>query len=238
MEYCKKCGAYIPIDETKCPACGYDPAEEARQAQQAAAAAAQQAQAEAEREKQEAESFAAQEKKREEEARRRAQEQRAREQRKTGQSGPYQTQYTSQRTGQSGAAQGQSASERTGWTPPWSQSSESSRTGSYDYERMRARAQESVQNQRLSVLSYLGPLLVIPMVLRNKDDFARYHSNQGLALLLATGVGNMAAAILGSGFLGAAVEIFGIYCTVKGIMNVVNGKKEPLPLIGGIKLFK
>ena len=118
MEYCKKCGAYIPIDETKCPACGYDPAEEARQAQQAAAAAAQQAQAEAEREKQEAESFAAQEKKREEEARRRAQEQRAREQRKTGQSGPYQTQYTSQRTGQSGAAQGQSARMAAADSPP------------------------------------------------------------------------------------------------------------------------
>ena len=30
MAYCKKCGAYIPIGDTACPACGYDPEEEAR----------------------------------------------------------------------------------------------------------------------------------------------------------------------------------------------------------------
>jgi hypothetical protein len=28
MRYCQKCGAYIPIDETACPACGYDTAKE------------------------------------------------------------------------------------------------------------------------------------------------------------------------------------------------------------------
>ena len=240
MAYCKKCGAYIPIDETTCPACGYDPYEEARQAREAAAAA-QQAQEEAERKKKEADSFAAQEKKREEEARRRAEEQRARQQQKTGQSsGAYQTQYTSQRTGQSSAAQGQYASQRTGstWSPPWSEGSTSSQSSTYDYERMRTRAQESVQNQRLSVLSYIWPLAIIPLVLRNKDDFARYHSNQGLVLLLAMGLGSTVAGIFGSGFLAAVVELFGLYCTVKGIINVIRGKKEPLPLIGGIKLLK
>ena len=35
MAYCKKCGAYIPIGDTACPACGYDPEEEARQAKEA-----------------------------------------------------------------------------------------------------------------------------------------------------------------------------------------------------------
>ena len=42
MAYCKKCGAYIPIDETACPACGYDPEEEARQAKEAEEAAKRQ----------------------------------------------------------------------------------------------------------------------------------------------------------------------------------------------------
>jgi len=28
MSYCEKCGAYIPMDDTACPACGYDPEKE------------------------------------------------------------------------------------------------------------------------------------------------------------------------------------------------------------------
>ena len=54
MAFCKKCGAYIPIDETACPACGYDPEEEARKAAEAEAAA-KRAEEEARRKKQEAE---------------------------------------------------------------------------------------------------------------------------------------------------------------------------------------
>ena len=244
MAFCKKCGAYIPIDETACPACGYDPEEEARKAAEAEAAA-KRAEEEARRKKQEAENWAAQERRREEEARRRA-EQRARQQQSSQSSGAYQSQYTYQRTGQSGAAQGQYASERTGntWTPPWSQSGRqtaresASRQTEYDDDAMRTKARESVENQRLSVLSYIWPLAVIPLVMRNKDDFARYHSNQGLVLLMAMGLGSVAASVIGSGALGGIVELYGLFCTVKGISNVLRGKKEPLPFIGGIKLLK
>ena len=35
MAFCEKCGAYIPIGETECPACGYDPEAEARKAKEA-----------------------------------------------------------------------------------------------------------------------------------------------------------------------------------------------------------
>ena len=34
MAYSKKCGAYIPMGETACPACGYDPEAEERQARE------------------------------------------------------------------------------------------------------------------------------------------------------------------------------------------------------------
>ena len=35
MAFCDKCGAYIPIGETACPACGFDPEEEIRKAKEA-----------------------------------------------------------------------------------------------------------------------------------------------------------------------------------------------------------
>ena len=57
MAYCKKCGAYIPIDETACPACGYDPEEEARQAREAEEAAKRALEAEKAEVLREAENF-------------------------------------------------------------------------------------------------------------------------------------------------------------------------------------
>ena len=40
MSFCDKCGAYVPIGDTVCPACGYDPEAEAKKAAEAAAALA------------------------------------------------------------------------------------------------------------------------------------------------------------------------------------------------------
>ena len=101
---------------------------------------------------------------------------------------------------------------------------------------MRDQAKASVDNQKLSVLSYLGPLVFIPMFARSNDDFARYHTNQGLVLFLANAALGIVAG--GSGLLATAGSCFSIYCMIKGISNVLKGKKEPLPLIGGIKLLK
>ena len=249
MAYCKKCGAYIPIDETACPACGYDPEEEERKAKEAAEAekkkqaeAARRAEEERRR-KQEAENWAARERAREEERRRAAQSGNNQNRRPYGSS---QTQYTSQRTGQSSAAQGQYASQRKEetWVPPWSQtenenqSSASGTTQTVFDTQMRDQARESVENQKLSVLSYVWPLALIPLALRGKDDFARYHANQGLVLLVAEGVASMALSILGLESLGFLVGLAGLAGTVKGISNVLRGKKEPLPFIGGINLLK
>ena len=247
MAYCKKCGAYIPIDETACPACGYDPEEEERKAREAAEEekrkqeeAARRAEDERRR-KQEAEAWAARERAREEERRRAAQ---SGNNRRTY--GASQSQYTSQRTGQSGASQGQYASQRKEetWVPPWSRTENESRSDSsgaaqsgFDTQ-MRDQARESVENQKLSVLSYIWPLALIPLALRGKDDFARYHANQGLVLLISEGVASAALSILGLESMGFLVGLWGLVGTIKGISNVLHGKKEPLPFIGGINLLK
>ena len=250
MAFCKKCGAYIPIDETTCPACGYDPEEEARQAREAEEAAQRAREAEARRaeeesrRKQEAENWAARERAREEE-RRRAQQQQQ-QYRPGGGYGATQTQYTSHRTGQSGAAQTQYTSQRTEntWVPPWSQTGAAAQTQQSaaarpeEDPRMREKARESVENQKLSALSYVWPFALIPLILRGKDDFARYHANQGLVLLISEGIASAALSILGLESLGFLVGLAGLAGTVKGISNVFRGKKEPLPFIGGINLLK
>ena len=231
MAYCLKCGAYIPIDETACPACGYDPEEEARQAKEAEEAAKRAEEEERKRKERES-AWAERERQREAEERRRAEERR-----KQGYAyGASQAQYTSQHTGQSSAYQSQSTSQHTGqtWTPPWSQQQASSQQTQSQYDDMREQAKASVDNQKLSVLSYLGPLVFIPMITRKDDDFARYHTNQGLSLFLFNGL----ATLLGGEAIAGVAGVFSLYCMVKGISNVLKGKKEPLPLIGKLKFLK
>ena len=231
MAYCKKCGAYIPIEETACPACGYDPEEEARQAREAEEA--KKRAEEEERKRRERESaWAERERQREAEERRRAEERR----KQTYSYGAAQAQYTSQHTGQSSAYQSQQTSQHTGqtWTPPWTQQQGASQQSHAQYEEMREQARESVANQKLSVLSYLGPLVLIPMITQKHDDFARYHANQGLSLFLFNGLVSIFA---GEAIAGVA-SIFSLYCMIKGISNVLKGKKEPLPLIGKLKFLK
>ena len=243
MAFCKKCGAYIPIDETVCPACGYDPDEEARKAKEAEEAARRaeeekkRAEEEERKRKEKEAAWAERERRREEEERRRAEERR-----KQGYAyGAAQAQYTSQHTGQGSAYQSQQTSQHTGqtWTPPWSQqqSASGAQQSQTDYSAMQQQAKESVDNQKLSVLSYLGPLLVIPLLSRSDDDFARFHTNQGLALFITNALVGLAGEMLG-GLVGAAGSVFGLYCMIKGISNVLKGKKEPLPLIGNFKFLK
>ena len=252
MAFCKKCGAYIPIGETACPACGYDPEEEERQARaeqerreaedrrkKEAAEAAEKERQEKERRAQQQKAWAEQERKREEERRRKEREARqghgysaGATQSQYASQGGAQTQYSSQQTGQ-GATQ----NRRTGWTPPWKETQSHGGSSYYTtYAKNKARAQDSAANQHLSVLSYLGPLFLIPLFTRPNDDFARFHANQGLNLLLLNGL----LTVLGgsSGLIPFVGGIFSLYCTFKGIGNVLKGKKEPLPLIGKFHFLK
>ena len=255
MSFCEKCGAYIPIGETACPACGHDPEAEARAAREAAAKAAaeekarqaaaaaaafrqqQEAEAEQRRAAAEAEARAARERLRQEEERRRAEEahrwQQDPRQRQGYSGGAARSQYASERTGRTGT---QYTSQRTGaqstWTPPW-QASQTNRD-----EAMRRQASDSAANQKLSILSYIGPLFVIPMLSRPNDDFARYHANQGLSLFLAGAAMNLACGILGLDGLTGLVSLAQLAGAVIGIRNVLRGKKDPLPLIGNWKLLK
>ncbi len=237
MSFCDKCGAYIPIGDTVCPACGYDPEAEAKKAKEAAERAAAEErrraaeQARLEREEAERKAKEEAERKAKEEAERRYAEQRQRWQQdpwqQTHTGGPAQGQYTSQRT--AGAYQAQYASQRTG-------------TASGEYkekkrspidEEMRRRASESVDRQKLSVFSYLGPFWVIPVITQKKgDDFMRFHTEQGLGLI----VFYLLTLLLGKiwGWVGTVGSIICVIGTIKGIVSVLNGKRDPLPVIGDI----
>lgn len=111
-------------------------------------------------------------------------------------------------------------------------------------------ADDIAQSKAMGILAYFGPLVLIPIFAAKGSRFARYHSNQGLVLLLAEIAYSIVYGILSSVILAISwrlyfiVSIIGyislvfLVLAVIGIINAANGRAKALPVIGGIKLLK
>lgn len=226
--YCKRCGAYIPDNTTKCLACDYDIAEEIKSVRKGttsasgAAAAAQQAppkqntatydadngwRAQAEkrrREQQEMEKTWA-----ETEQRRRKMEEELRKKNAAQQTGNRRYTYASDRDVR-----------------------RSNDYYTYEVKKKAAKAVSSIitdRSKRLGALSYLSILCFLPMLLAPNDEFANYHAKQGLCLLIFSLIGTVIASALSIGWV---AQIIKIVLIIKGAKNALAGEKTPLPLIG------
>ena len=108
---------------------------------------------------------------------------------------------------------------------------------------------DAQDNKVVSALAYF--IFFIPLLAAKESKFARYHANQGLVLLIACIILSIVYSILSSvlfaiswrvgfavtGILGV-VFIIPTALAIIGIINAVNGKKKPLPIIGGITILK
>ena len=123
-------------------------------------------------------------------------------------------------------------------------------------------ADDIAKNKGLSLLSYLGILLLIPLFAAKDSKFARFHINQGLTLFLAGSAVDLVWGILskiigivryslpGMVFyeIGTALHwivtilfvIVGLALlalAVTGIVNACSGKAKTLPVLGNLHLF-
>ena len=111
------------------------------------------------------------------------------------------------------------------------------------------------QNKVMALLSYLGILVLVPLLAAKESKFARYHAGQGLNLLVAlvawTIVHRVTMAILGAILLPGAWRVYSLLGTllslvyivftvlaIIGIINALGGKAKELPVIGKYKLLK
>lgn len=111
-------------------------------------------------------------------------------------------------------------------------------------------AQDITSNKAMAILAYFGPLVLIPIFAAKQSKFARYHSNQGLVLLIASILYGIAYSILSSIILAISwrlyfiVSIIGLVSIVItilaiiGIINAATGRAKELPLIGKFKILK
>ncbi len=83
----------------------------------------------------------------------------------------------------------------------------------------------------MAALSYLGILVLIPLLSGAKNDpFVKFHIKQGLVLLICWVVGSFLIwiPIIGQLFVGLPLLILFII----GLVNALSGKESELPVVG------
>ncbi len=86
--------------------------------------------------------------------------------------------------------------------------------------------QSNQDDKAIVILSYLFLLFLVPLLTKKDSPFAQYHAKQGLLLAICWLIAPITL------FLAPFVYIFCGVMAVIGIMNVLNEKMVPLPLIG------
>jgi len=109
---------------------------------------------------------------------------------------------------------------------------------------------DAQDNKVMAILAYFGPLVLIPILAAKGSKFARYHSNQGLVLLIACVAYSIAYGILSSiilaiswrlYFITSILSFVGLIFTVLAVIGIINackGEMKPLPVLGSIKILK
>ena len=214
MAYCSRCGAYIPDGQEKCLACGYDPEEERKQAEQTAAQTQQYSDANEELRK----------KLEEHERLRREFEESQRLQQKMEQERRQQQEQAKAWAEQE--KQRREAEKREAEWKAYNAEHTNNNTSA------RNNAGVSISGSKLlSVLSYMSGLFVIPMLCRRDDRYAMFHAKQGLRLFLFSLVSDVVSWIP---VAGPIVQFARFYLMIKGMINAANGREQPLPYIGKI----
>ena len=115
----------------------------------------------------------------------------------------------------------------------------------------RAGSRDAENNKGMAVIAYIGILCLIPLLTGDyrKSPFLKFHTNQGVVLFI-TWIAWVFASflldfILRGWFLGLlfsfvrfAIWIGVLVLVVLGIINAVNGRMKPLPVIGKFTIIK
>jgi uncharacterized membrane protein len=89
------------------------------------------------------------------------------------------------------------------------------------------------ENKAIAAIGYIGILCLIPLFAKKDSPFAQYHGKQGLILFIAEVILGFVWVIPFLGWaIGGIGELLGFILFIIGLMNALNGKMVPLPVIG------
>jgi len=115
----------------------------------------------------------------------------------------------------------------------------------------RASSKDAENNKGMAIIAYIGILCLIPLITGDykKSPFLKFHTNQGVVLFIAWLAWVFISFILGFIFswwilailfsiVRFAVWIGVLILVILGIINAVNGRMKPLPLLGKFEIIK
>lgn len=170
-----------------------------------------------------------------------------------GQNGSQEYTYGNQSYGQSYQSEGYGQASRQSYGENGQQGYQSGGYQQYGYGSVDFFDQNEVrQNKAMGVLSYLGILVLIPLLAGNKkSEYVRHHVNQGLVLFVLSSLvdllegdwvwGLHSIIHFGGGMFSWIFDILGLVFFILMVMGIVaacKGERKELPLIGKIKFFK
>ena len=98
-------------------------------------------------------------------------------------------------------------------------------------------AEDIEKNKVMALLAYI--IFLIPLLAAKDSKFARFHTNQGIILVIGVVIASIIAAIPIIGWIIAPIlSVIITVLAIIGIINAAGGKAKELPLIGKIKILK
>lgn len=102
------------------------------------------------------------------------------------------------------------------------------------------------KNRFVAAFAYFGIFVIVPVIAARESNFAKFHANQGIILLLLEAVfailGRIFSIIPFMGLLASFVYNIGGLCvfilSIIGLVNVFKGKEKRLPIIGEFDILK
>lgn len=89
------------------------------------------------------------------------------------------------------------------------------------------------RNKILAVLSYLNFLVIVPLFVRNEDEFVKRHLKQGLFLSLTLILLPYVLIIPLLGWVIGAVWFFvWLFLWLIALISAILGREKPIPLVG------
>ena len=91
------------------------------------------------------------------------------------------------------------------------------------------------ENKGMAVLSYIGILVLIPLLAKKDSKFAQFHAKQGLVIFIGEVIISVIGVIPFIGWLIWFVGwIFLVVISIMGIVNALKGQAKELPVVGGL----
>lgn len=99
--------------------------------------------------------------------------------------------------------------------------------------------EEMEEKKVMAILSYIGFLVIIPILQAKDSAYVRHHINQGIVLIGICFALNLLAFIPGIGFIiGIVASVVLIGGAGFNIFNIVNGKVLKVPVLSNFEIIK